>query len=90
HGQSDRHRAPGSIGQGTTPGRVLKGKRMAGRLGNEKVTIRNLEIVNILPESNEIWVSGSLPGTKGSLVLIKKVGVGKVSGSESIEKSKKD
>lgn len=84
HGQSDRHRAPGSIGQGTTPGRVLKGKKMAGRLGNEKVTVRNLKVINVLPELGEIWVSGSLPGTKGSWVFLKKV---KPEGSLNLEES---
>lgn len=76
HGQSDRHRAPGSIGQGTTPGRVLKGKKMAGRLGSDKVTVQNLMVVNVLPEANEIWISGSVPGTKGGLLSIKKVKAG--------------
>lgn len=72
HGQSDRERAPGSIGQTTTPGRVYKGKRMAGRMGQERVTIKNLEIVDII--NNSILVKGLVPGAKNSLVLIKKVG----------------
>lgn len=72
HGQSDRERAPGSIGQTTTPGRVYKGKRMAGRMGHERVTIRNLTIVDV---SNEgISVKGLVPGSVNSLVIIKKVG----------------
>jgi large subunit ribosomal protein L3 len=70
HGQSDRWRAPGSIGQGTTPGRVHKNKKMAGHYGNETFTIKNLQIVNILPETNQIWVSGPIPGSKTSLVEI--------------------
>lgn len=66
HGQSDRHRAPGSIGQGTTPGRVYKGKKMAGRSGTARQTIRNLSVVKILP--NEIWVTGAVPGARGAYV----------------------
>lgn len=73
HGQSDRERAPGSIGQTTTPGRVYKGKRMAGRMGGEQVTIKNLHIINVNPESSEIEISGQIPGTIGSLVRIKKI-----------------
>lgn len=70
HGQSDRWRAPGSIGQGTSPGRIHKNKKMAGRYGNETFTVRNLQIVSILPEANQIWVSGPIPGSKTSLVEI--------------------
>lgn len=69
HGQSDRERAPGSIGQSTTPGRVYKGKRMAGRMGGERVTIKNLKIIDINPE--EIIVKGLIPGAEGGLLLIK-------------------
>lgn len=72
HGQSDRERAPGSIGQTTTPGRVYKGKRMAGKMGSEKVTIKNLRVVDI--DSNLLLVKGLIPGSIGSIVLIKKVG----------------
>ncbi len=72
HGQSDRERAPGSIGQTTTPGRVYKGKRMAGRMGNEKVTVTNLEVVNVLEE--ELWLKGLVPGAAKNLVSITKVG----------------
>ena len=70
HGQSDRHRAPGSIGAGTTPGRVLKGKKMSGRYGGEQFTIKNLEILDIDLENNLIYVSGSVPGASNTLVLI--------------------
>lgn len=70
HGQSDRHRAPGSIGQTTTPGRVYKGKRMAGRMGNERVTVQNLQVVLVDPERNLLAVKGSVPGNKGSLLVI--------------------
>lgn len=75
HGQSDRHRAPGSIGSGTTPGRVLKGKKMAGRMGNEQVTIKNLEVLDIQGEI--IMVRGLIPGVKGSTVVVRKVGKNK-------------
>lgn len=73
HGQSDRERAPGSIGQTTTPGRVYKGKRMAGRMGGEQVTVKNLHIISINPETNEMEISGSIPGTPGSLVSVHKI-----------------
>lgn len=72
HGQSDRARAPGSIGPGTTPGRVLKGTRMAGRMGNDRVTIKELEIVQADAERNLIAVKGSIPGPNGGLVMIRK------------------
>ncbi len=71
HGQSDRERAPGSIGQTTTPGRVYKGKRMAGRMGAENASVRNLEVV--LVTETEVWVKGLVPGVRGGLVVIKKV-----------------
>lgn len=71
HGQSDRHRAPGSIGSTSTPGRVFKGKRMPGRMGNQRVTAQNLMVARVDPERNLIAVRGSVPGSKGSLVIIK-------------------
>ncbi|HYP20697.1 MAG TPA: 50S ribosomal protein L3, partial [Chloroflexia bacterium] len=68
HGQSDRQRHPGSIGPGSTPGRVFKGTRMAGRMGNERVTVQNLRIVSVDPERNLILVKGAVPGpTNGML-----------------------
>lgn len=70
HGQSDRLRAPGSIGASSYPSRVFKGQRMAGRDGNDKVTIRNLKIVKIIPESNLILVKGAIPGANSGLVQI--------------------
>jgi large subunit ribosomal protein L3 len=73
HGQSDRERAPGSIGQTTTPGRVYKGKRMAGRMGGEQVTVKNLHIISINSESGEIEISGQVPGNPGSLVSVRKI-----------------
>lgn len=78
HGQSDRHRAPGSIGQGTTPGRVLKGKKMAGRMGGERVTVKNLIIVDVDKNNGEIAVSGPVPGIPDALLIIKKLASGKL------------
>ena len=72
HGQSDRHRAPGSIGAGSTPGRVIKGMRMAGRMGGDQVTVKNLKVVNVDVENNRLLVKGSVPGRYESLILIKK------------------
>ncbi|WP_322511002.1 50S ribosomal protein L3 [Chloroflexus sp.] len=72
HGQSDRHRAPGSIGAGTTPGRVWKGQRMAGRMGGKRVTIQNLEVVEVLPAQNLLLVKGSVPGARNGLLQIRK------------------
>ncbi|HZJ18230.1 MAG TPA: 50S ribosomal protein L3 [Patescibacteria group bacterium] len=73
HGQSDRERAPGSIGQTTTPGRVYKGKKMAGRMGNEQVTVKNLEVIEI-KEDGTILLKGLVPGVKNSLIIVKKIG----------------
>lgn len=72
HGQSDRERSPGSIGQTTTPGRVYKGKRMAGHMGVETVTVRNLRIVSINPETNTLIVKGLVPGARNGLLLLQK------------------
>ncbi len=72
HGQSDRHRAPGSIGAGTFPGRVLKGTRMAGHMGNKRVTVRNLEVIEVDPARNLLLVKGAVPGARKGLLLIKK------------------
>ncbi|MCY3947036.1 MAG: 50S ribosomal protein L3 [Anaerolineaceae bacterium] len=71
HGQSDRERAPGSIGAGSTPGRVIKGMRMAGRMGNDRITMQNLEVVVVDAEKNLIAVKGSIPGTRGGIVMLK-------------------
>ncbi|MGA8848703.1 MAG: 50S ribosomal protein L3 [Dehalococcoidia bacterium] len=73
HGQTDRHRAPGSIGATTFPGRVLKGKRMAGHMGNRRVTARNLEVIQADPERNLLLVKGAVPGANGGLLVIEKV-----------------
>jgi large subunit ribosomal protein L3 len=78
HGQSDRQRAPGSIGQGTTPGRVLKGKKMGGRMGSERVTVKNLTVVDVNDQENEIAISGALPGRSGGLLIITKLHSGKL------------
>jgi large subunit ribosomal protein L3 len=73
HGQTDRHRAPGSIGATTFPGRVFKGKRMAGHMGNRRVTARNLEVIQADPERNLLLVKGAIPGANGELLVIEKV-----------------
>lgn len=70
HG-SKSHRLPGSIGAGTTPGRVFKGLQMAGKMGNEQVTVRNLKVVKILPDWNVVLVKGSVPGVEGGLLYLK-------------------
>jgi large subunit ribosomal protein L3 len=71
HGQSDRWRAPGSIGATSSTGRVFKGTRMAGHYGNVRFTAQNLKVVRIDPERNLIAVKGAVPGTKGGLVIIR-------------------
>lgn len=71
HGQSDRLRAPGSLAAGTTPGRVFKGKRGPGRMGNERVTSANLRVILVDRERNLLAVNGSVPGAKGGTVMIK-------------------
>lgn len=75
HGQSDRHRAPGSIGSGTTPGRVYKGKKMGGHMGSDKVSVKNLEVVGLDKQANLLIIKGGIPGANGSLVTVKKLGV---------------
>jgi len=72
HGQHNRLRAPGSIGACSYPAKVFKGTRMAGQMGNERVTAQNLEVIKIIPEHNLLMVKGAVPGSKGSIVLIKK------------------
>ena len=74
HGQSDRLRAPGSVGGTTSPGRVYKGTRMAGHLGASRVTVRNIEVAQADPGRNLIVLKGAVPGPPGSLVLIRKSG----------------
>lgn len=72
HGQSDRHRAPGSIGQSTTPGRVYKGKRMAGHMGHAQVTVKNLEVIEL--KDGELLIKGLIPGPIGTIVTITRMG----------------
>lgn len=72
HGQHDRQRAPGSIGNSSDASRVFKGMRMGGRMGQDRVTMKGLKVVKIFPEKNYILVSGSVPGHNGSIVLIQK------------------
>lgn len=72
HGQSDRWRAPGSIGSSATPGRVFKGTRMAGHMGNARVTVMNLEVVRVDVDRNLLLVKGSVPGPNKGLVTIRK------------------
>ena len=74
HGQSDRHRAPGSIGASASPGRVFKGMRMSGRMGNARVTTQSLEVFVADPARNLLLVKGSVPGAQNGLLLIKKSG----------------
>ena len=70
HGQHNRNRAPGSIGAGSTPSRVFKGMRMAGRTGGEKVTVQNLKILKIDQKDNLIYVGGSVPGSNNTYVVL--------------------
>jgi large subunit ribosomal protein L3 len=70
HGQHNRLRAPGSVGASSYPSRVFKGMRMAGNDGNDNVTIQNLKVLKVIPESNLLVVKGSVPGCKGSYVII--------------------
>ena len=84
HGQSDRHRAPGSIGATTSPGRVLKGTRMAGHMGDRRVTERNLKVLDVDLARHLLLVKGAVPGSKKGLLLIKKAGGGKQSASSSL------
>ena len=71
HGQSDRLRAPGSIGQSSYPSRVFKGIKMAGRMGNDRITLKNVPVVKVDAENNLIYLKGSIPGAKNSIVEIK-------------------
>ncbi len=71
HG-SKSHRIPGSIGAGTTPGRVYKGKRLAGRMGGEQVTVKNLTVVKVEPEKNLLLLKGAVPGYRGSYIILRK------------------
>ena len=70
HGQHNRLRAPGSIGACSYPAKVFKGLRMAGQMGNERVTVQNLQVIKVLPEHNLLVIKGSIPGAKGSIVIV--------------------
>ena len=72
HGQHNRLRAPGSIGACSYPAKVFKGMRMAGQMGNKRVTVQNLQVVKVIAEHNVLMIKGSIPGSKGSIVLIEK------------------
>ncbi len=72
HGQDDRLRKPGSIGACSYPAKVFKGMRMGGHMGNERVTTHNLQILKVIPESNLLLIKGSVPGCKGSILILKK------------------
>jgi len=74
HGQSDRMRAPGSIGGGTPPGRVYKGLKMGGHMGNRRITVKGLEIIEIDTERNLLMIKGGIPGATNSLVQIRRAG----------------
>ena len=77
HGQSDRWRAPGSIGQSSYPSRVFKGMKMSGRMGKDKVTVLNLEVIKVIENENLLLVKGSVPGNKGSLVKVRSTNRGR-------------
>ena len=72
HGQHNRLRAPGSIGACSYPAKVFKGTRMAGHKGDERVTVQNLQVVKVIPEHNLLVIKGSIPGSKGSIVMVEK------------------
>ena len=72
HGQHNRLRAPGSVGACSYPAKVFKGMRMAGQMGNQRVTVQNLQVLKVIAEHNIMMIKGSIPGSKGSIVLIEK------------------
>ena len=72
HGQHNRLRAPGSVGACSYPAKVFKGMRMAGQMGNERVTVQNLQVIKVIADHNLLMIKGSIPGSKGSIVLIEK------------------
>ena len=73
HGQSDRHRAPGSLGGSSYPSRVWKGKKMAGRMGNDRISVRNLEVVQVDPENNLLLLRGAVPGARNGYVIVQRL-----------------
>ncbi|MFA5055436.1 MAG: 50S ribosomal protein L3 [Dehalococcoidia bacterium] len=88
HGQSDRHRAPGSVGATTSPGRVWKGLRMAGHMGNARATVRGLKVVEANAEKNLLLVRGAVPGAKDGILLVKKSQIAPPAAVSSSKKSK--
>lgn len=90
HGQSDRHRAPGSIGQTTTPGRVYRGKKMAGHYGSEKITVTGLEVIGIDEGKNQLFIKGAVPGAKNGFLVIEKTGKAKKYVAPPEEKPKEE
>jgi large subunit ribosomal protein L3 len=72
HGQHNRLRAPGSVGACSYPAKVFKGMRMAGQMGNERVTVQNLHVLKVMPDHNLLMIKGSIPGSKGSIVIVEK------------------
>lgn len=76
HGTAKKGRSPGSIGRGTTPGRVLRGKKMPGRMGTDLVTVKNLVVVAIDPEKQEMLISGSIPGRRGTNLMVRRLRAG--------------
>ncbi|OGE10262.1 50S ribosomal protein L3 [Candidatus Curtissbacteria bacterium RIFCSPLOWO2_01_FULL_42_26] len=90
HGQSDRHRAPGSIGAGTTPGRVYKGKKMAGHMGNTQLTVTNLEVIEVDLNKNLILIKGSVPGAKNGVLIVEKTGRAKMAKALEVQKVSRD
>ncbi|MBI4296640.1 MAG: 50S ribosomal protein L3 [Chloroflexi bacterium] len=87
HGQSDRHRAPGSVGATTSPGHTWKGQRMAGHMGVDQVTVRGLRVIQVDPKRNLLLVGGAVPGADNGLILVKKTGEAKRKAAESKAKS---
>lgn len=85
HGQSDRQRAPGATGSGTTPGRVRKGKKMAGRMGSDQKTIKNLQIVEVYPDKDLVDVMGPVPGIVGGEIILRKIKEGKLEGITEVQ-----
>lgn len=90
HGQSDRERAPGSIGAGTTPGRVWKGKKMAGRSGHQRTTIKNLQVFAVDPQENLLLIKGLVPGPRGGFLIVKKTGEGKLEAEIEVKPEEKE
>lgn len=73
HGHEKVHRAPGSVGHATEPGKIFKGKKMAGQMGNKRVTMLNLEVVDVRPEDNLLIIRGAVPGPRNGLIMIRKL-----------------